>query len=124
MPAPAAAPALASPQRQRLAAAQANRAEARDGAAGAAAFDALVPPLLELRGDADQPLRARLQALQRRVAGPWVEAQPLPAGSGEAIVSADGRVLGRLLVDGGALLWQGNDGQTWRAPLSPPTAPR
>jgi hypothetical protein len=92
-------------------------------AAGAAAFDPLVPPLLALQAEADRVLRLRLQALQRRVNGPWAST-PLPAGAAETLRSADGRELGRLWLEGASLVWQGSDGEAWRAPLVPDPPPR
>ncbi|MFO1326641.1 MAG: hypothetical protein U1F56_04715 [Rubrivivax sp.] len=133
--APAAAPAVAEAVAAQKAASPApmlsqNQAPSRPAAraaataVGAAAFDPLVPALLALTADGDQAWRQRLQALQRRVSGPWAEAPPLPAGSGEAVTSAAGRTLGRLLVDTNLVQWQGDDGQSWRAPLGPAAGTR
>lgn len=86
-------------------------------AAGAAAFDPLVPALLSLTGESDRVLRQRLQGLQARIAGPWVETPAPATGWGEEIVDAGGQRLGRLLVQPALVTWQGRDGLTWQAPL-------
>lgn len=129
MPAPSPAAAPAHAPRPAAAAPAPLRGTLRDrataAAPGAAAFDPLVPVLQDLSTAADTGVRLRLQQLQARVNGPWVEAQaPADPAWGEPIRAADGRLLGRVLQEAASMLWQDRDGLLWRAPLAADNRPR
>lgn len=99
-----------------------SRAPARPLGAPAAA-DPLAAALAALGPAADAALQQRLTALRARVQGPWQLAPPLAPERGETLAGADGRVIGRLWIDGQHLVWQDAQGRTWRAGWAPAPAP-
>ena len=107
-----------------------SRAPAR--AEGAAVRTTAAPdPLERVVPLADAGARERLQALRTRLQNRSYYGStcvPMPAdlydvvgGAGEAVLAADGRLLGRLWLLADRVLWQDADGRRWQAPLRPET---
>lgn len=90
--------------------------------------DPLARPLAQLAADAgDNPQleadRRQLSALQRQAHGLWRPAPPLPEAAGQTVQDGQGRVLGRLLVQGQEVRWHSAEG-SWRAQLPAAPLPR
>ena len=111
-PAPEAAPAAAPVPAMRL---------------PAPGFDPLAPALAALSGAADARWRERLLQLRSRVQGRWTSAPDDHADAGlptpgEAVSTAAGQPLGRLLLGDDQVLWRDADGRLWRATLAAASA--
>ncbi len=89
--------------------------------------DPLALPLAQLAVEAGMnpqldAERLRLESLQRAARGLWRPSPPLPQGVGQVVQDANGRVLGRLLVQGLEVQWHSAEG-SWRALLPHPPRP-
>ena len=123
MPAPAPAPAAAPPPPAMPRADQAATEQAAGRAAAAAKAVAAPDPLaaalnLLFSADDDPPLRERLAALRRRVQSAWTPAA-VPPTPPEPLQATDGRLLGRLWIEPGRIVWQDPQGRAWQAALAP-----
>jgi hypothetical protein len=99
----------------------AGRAGAQTGAPGPAA-DPLAAVVSALDPSADARWHATLSRAQAQARRRWIAIDAPSVPAGEAVTTADGRVLGHWLQVGDTVVWQSLGGPAWRASLRMPDA--